>query len=333
MAFIYLRKKTYWIGYNLNGKLIRRSLKVRDKKVAEHLKNQKEIEIAQGIAHLPSSKNAIDFLNEYETYAKARKLPSTYKREISRLKKFIDFSNARSIKDITTASIQSFITTLSKDGYSSASMNDYRKHIRNLMNYAIAQNYIYENPIKNISKLKETKNPPRFLSQEEIKSLLEKSSGHFLYPMILTALYTGMRVRELINLEWKDIDFTKKIILVQNKANFQTKNKTFRAIPLNSRLIRVLRPLTQKTGYCFGYSGKRYFKPPEKEFKHILARAKIDNCGWHTFRKTFASHLVQKGVSLYKVSKWLGHSDPKLTFSTYAHLAPTTDNSINLITF
>jgi len=53
--------------------------------------------------------------------------------------------------------------------------------------------------------------------------------------------------------------------------------------------------------------------------------------GWHEFRHTFSSRLVQQGISLYKVSKWLGHSDFKTT-QIYAHFAPVYDNDIEKLT-
>jgi len=49
--------------------------------------------------------------------------------------------------------------------------------------------------------------------------------------------------------------------------------------------------------------------------------------GWHEFRHTFASRLAQQGISLYKICKWLGHSDIKVT-QIYAHFAPIYDNDI-----
>ena len=63
--------------------------------------------------------------------------------------------------------------------------------------------------------------------------------------------------------------------------------------------------------------------------KCFFKEAGIENCNLHSLRHTFASQLVMAGVSIYKVSRWLGHSDVKTTM-IYAHLAPQ-DADINRI--
>jgi len=149
--------------------------------------------------------------------------------------------------------------------------------------------------------------------------------------MIATAIYTGLRLSELLYLEWNDFDFGKEILTVKNKHehDYKTKSKKFRIIPLNRKLIAILQPYRKEKGWCFTTSkGERYIQRPRKVFDIILEKAGLDDIGWHGLRHTFASQLIQAGTSIYKVSRWLGHSSVNTTM-IYAHLAPGKDDDIN----
>ena len=59
-------------------------------------------------------------------------------------------------------------------------------------------------------------------------------------------------------------------------------------------------------------------------------RARVEkDTNWLTLRKRFGSQLAQAGVSIFKIQKWLGHSDPRMTMEHYAHLSPEYDEDIN----
>jgi len=68
-----------------------------------------------------------------------------------------------------------------------------------------------------------------------------------------------------------------------------------------------------------------------RRYRTFFPRAFSSGVGWHTLRKTFGSELARQGVSLLKIQKWLGHSDPRITMQHYAHLSPTFDEDINKI--
>lgn len=334
MSCIWPRKNTYWISYTINGKRIQRSLKVKDRKLAEFKQKQIDIELEQGRVQAPSNKSIEEFKQEYEAYAKTRKSIKYFKIERYCLKQFFTATQIRTLKDITTAVCNNFIQAQITAGKKSRTVNHYIKYISNFCNYAIDQGYIFENPTRRVKRLKEERNPVRFLSDEEIKILLEKAKGSHLYPMIATALYTGCRVSELISLEWPAFDWSNKTLTIRNKEGYQTKNRGFRVIPLSDRLIAILEPYKQVSGHCFPTSrGKAFAKRPINELRNITKAAGIKDCGWHTFRKTFCSHLIMKGVSITKVAKWAGHSDPRITYQTYSHLAPKADDEIEKLEF
>jgi len=131
---------------------------------------------------------------------------------------------------------------------------------------------------------------------------------------------------ELVNLEWSDIDFRRKKIMIRKKTNWQPKG-TERDLPITDQMQLVFkrynRGLTEKKGYVFP---RPYGADLGKRIKRALHRA-TKQAGFpevrkvHSLRHTFASHLIMKGVDLPTVQKLLGHADIKTTM-IYSHLAP-----------
>jgi len=331
MASIYKRGNIWWIKYYQNGKPYCKSLKTKDKKVATYYKNQKEIELAERRSPLPPENvSAQDCLDEYAKATKHQKTLRTLKDDKSRIQAFLKYSKVQKVDQIKLKTIEDYINYRLENtpiGHNTA--NHIIGSIKTWLNWAKRQGYIIDNPATKIKKFRLPKNPPVFLNDEQVESLLDTAKGSYLYPMIATAIYAGLRVKELMYLEWNDIDFEKNIIRIINKDSFSPKSKKFRIIPLNNKLKSILKPHRKNTGWCFTNEGKKWRYPPRKSFKTILEEANLKNVGWHDLRRTFASRLAMRGVSLLKIAKWLGHSDPRITFQTYAHLAPSSDKEIN----
>ena len=138
-------------------------------------------------------------------------------------------------------------------------------------------------------------------------------------------------------LAWQDIDFDRKVIVVRNSESFTTKNKKNRVVPMSEHLWRML--VTRRgAGHCdllFHRDGRKLEKDyVSKTFKRCVLNTELDGkLHFHSLRHTFASWLVQDGVSLYEVQKLLGHSSSKVA-EVYSHLQPepmhSTVNRIDL---
>ena len=145
------------------------------------------------------------------------------------------------------------------------------------------------------------------------------------------ALYAGLRRNELYFLRWKDIDLRHKQINVSPHGEFTPKNKKSATIPINSKLLEILKNAWPKNSdfedsqYIFG----KYHKPDwvdpthslSKHFSYLAKKAGVTDAGLHDCRHTFASYLVQIGIPLLVVKELLRHSDIQSTM-VYAHLAP-----------
>ncbi|HGJ64194.1 TPA: site-specific integrase, partial [bacterium] len=187
--------------------------------------------------------------------------------------------------------------------------------------------YINHNVVSNVVKLKVPKRNKKFLSQQEIQKLLDSASESYIYPIILTGLHTGMRKSELFNLKWTDIDFDQKMITVQCKDDWHTKNYGTRTLSMTPILYNALKAHQQqqlemgiKNGYVFTYRGERIRAGIKKSFNAVLRDAGLEGVTLHTLRHTFASQLVMAGVPLRDIQELMGHESYETTLQ-YAHLS------------
>ena len=155
----------------------------------------------------------------------------------------------------------------------------------------------------------------RWLTAKEEQRLLAVSAKH-LKPLIAFAVDTGGRRSELLELDWCNVD------LGNGRITFvKTKNGENRTIRLTSRARTILEGLEPKeTGPVFTYGGKA-MKEVSTSFQKARAKVGLEDVRFHDLRHTFASRLVQQGVSLYEVMHLTGHKSVSMV-QRYAHLAP-----------
>jgi integrase len=190
---------------------------------------------------------------------------------------------------------------------------------------AIGWNFLSDNPFRKVPKPKGKETYPLFFSRTEFEHLLSFITDKDFRELCITALFTGARLGELLSLEWSDIDFPQRIATIQNKEAFQTKSKRNRVVPLNDTLLPVLmqrqRDALSETGYVFHRRGMKLKENfVSKTFKRDVRLSGLNPAlHFHSLRHSFATWLVQDGVSIYAIKELLGHADVKTT-QVYSHL-------------
>ena len=172
--------------------------------------------------------------------------------------------------------------------------------------------------VRKVKLLPENNRRLRFLSSEECQQLIGVCN-HYLKPIVITALNTGMRKSEILGLQWeKNIDLRHGFILLDI-----TKNGERREIPINQTLRVTLTKLPRRldSPYVFPDETGSRFLDIKKGFAATCRRAGIKDFHFHDLRHTFASHLVMAGVDLTTVKELLGHKTLTMTLR-YAHLSP-----------
>ncbi|MBU1061239.1 MAG: tyrosine-type recombinase/integrase [Candidatus Omnitrophica bacterium] len=325
-----LRKKgnTYFIDYRIGGRRKRKSAG-KSKKIAELALKDLEVKLARGEFGFDKKDSAYNkLIEEFRLYCKTNLAPSSqkrYKAMLDNFNRFLEeeYPHIDKLSHFTPSVFEKYKAFRKQEEAHNKTINSENALLRMIFKLAIQWGHLDKNPTDGVSKFKiPKKNPPRFLTTEECEKLLN-NCGEWLYPIFYTFLNTGLRKSELENLEWSDIDFSRKKIKVSIKEDWSPKTNE-REIPISNGLYPLLKEHKNKSesNYVFpGEDGKKIFK--NRLLKRIKTLAKKielgDNVGVHTLRHTFASHLVMKGVDLATIKQLLGHSDIETTM-IYSHL-------------
>ncbi len=176
-----------------------------------------------------------------------------------------------------------------------------------------------------------------FLTFDEAKALLKAADGEW-FAMVCVALKCGLRIGELLGLQWSDLDLKKGMLRVKRTIYRgrvgSPKGGKWRDVDLGDDVIAALkrhRHLRGEWVFCT-MDGKRMTEGKcRKPFARIVARAKLRHLGWHVLRHTFASHLAMRGVPLRTIQTLMGHSSITIT-ERYAHLMPeSTRDAVKLL--
>jgi integrase len=230
-----------------------------------------------------------------------------------------EFGNLN-VKELARPKIEKMLKDrMERDGISASTRNRHLAMIKSMFQCTIKWGLMRENPASGIPKLRETGARNRFLDLEEVRMLLEGASESF-RPILITALHTGMRRGELLNLRWSDVDFGNRIIMVR-----ETKSGRQRAIPIDQTLYRTLSELPSRFKKGFVFPSPIWPDRPMSDlthsFRRLVRKVGLANLRLHDIRHTFASHLVMNGVDIRTVQELLGHTTLTMTMR-YSHLAP-----------
>jgi integrase len=198
--------------------------------------------------------------------------------------------------------------------------------LRAAFSTAVRWQLMPKNPFAGLKHVFVPQQSPVFCTKDDVQRLLATISETWLKEIIVFAILTGMRRGEIVNLRWKDINLQKRTILVETNPTFTTKQGKKRIIPLNDTAFYLLqgRYGKENSEYVFTLNGMKIFDQwITHAFKKAVRAAKLedDRIHFHSLRHTFASWLVQDGVSLYEVQLLLGHSSSRVT-EVYSHLQP-----------
>lgn len=263
-----------------------------------------------------------DFTEEFLIHSKAIHTDKTTRTYKTTFKIFLDSIGNIFLSSIEEKNIKQYIDYR----ITSASVFQARKDLINLsscFNWAISEGYISTNPCLKVTKVRVPQKMPLFFSEVEFKKLIDTIDNQDIKDLIIFAVNTGCRQMEILTIEWNQIDLNRKILLLDNQTHI-TKSKKIRSIPLNRHVIDVVNRrmiLSSNSQKLFTLQGKEITaKQIQTKSRYYIKQAGLNTkLNFHSLRHTFASWLVQRGISLYQVSKLLGHSDLKVT-QIYAHL-------------
>ena len=253
----------------------------------------------------------------------------SYSYDIGNLLSYIDKYNRKlSLKQCDKQFIQEFIYKVSKN-INSRSQARLLSSLKSFFNYLIFEGYNKISPMELIESPKIVFKLPNVLSVEEIKLLIknaELNKNHGIRnSAILETLYgSGLRVSELVNLKLSDIHYDEKLLFIHGKGNKQ------RLVPLGSiceskikNYIYNFRILKKNSNdiIFLNRNGKKLSRAMIFNIvKETQMRSNIKKTiSPHTFRHSFATHLLENGADLRSIQIMMGHENITTT-EIYTHL-------------
>lgn len=237
----YKQSPYYQIVYFVDGRRTKKSTGTRSLTKAERFLstfNPRENENNLKVSH-NSSITLSKFRDEYLSYCKLSKSISYIKGSVEpTFNFFIQSFGNKNLGKITIKEIEISLLKKFKDSPSAALL--YYRTFKAAINKAISWDYLSENHLKKIKLPKQVKSFPIFISKEELEKILDHTNHQFLKDIFVTANFSGMRLGELLSMNWSWVDFSGNIITVKNSSSFITKSKKERIIPIHKKVREIL---------------------------------------------------------------------------------------------
>lgn len=298
MAHLYKRGCKFWISYYLNGRLVQKSLKTKNERVALSKKKRIEYELALGDLHVASKTSLPAILQAFCKELMATRTFKSYKNDFSRLRVFFGpicdllepgtpgskfgtkkakagydkyagkHVKAELLEDISAEVINRFIAArIQQDNWSPKTANLMRQTLHKLFAYAIkhhgfrSRDRNYSNPLAGVDRKREPAPQIRFLRSDEIEVQLQVlSEVPVIHALVSTYIYAGLRREEALWLTHGDVDLVSRLIRVQAKT---VDGKCWQPKTKRNRVVPISDALYRILGtFESRYDCKWYFPSP-----------------------------------------------------------------------
>ncbi|MBR0235091.1 MAG: site-specific integrase [Clostridia bacterium] len=351
------------VGYE-NGKHIERTMTWKPEEGMTKWEIKKELEkraikfedecLAEKPRLIPTFKDVGD--EWFEEYAKLNLKITTLDKAYDHSARVYEEFGDTSIDKIGIKQIQLFVNSLAKPGANKKTgralapktIKNYLGFISDILSYAVKMEMIHDNPCHKVTVPKGEQKEKQIYSQEEmVKLLYGLNKAPLRYKTFFYLLsFGGLRKSEMLGLEWRDVDFDKRIICVNRASNHTTRHGTYtdttktkgsrRSIKVNKAVIDLLIQLKNEQKEKAETYGSKWI-PTDRIFttefggvmgnaapydwlKKFCKKIEIPFYGIHSFRHFVASALINGGLDVTTVSRTLGHSNPTTTLNIYSHL-------------
>jgi len=336
-----------YVGKDGNGNYRRHTETVRGRKGdAQRRLNELLANLDKGIYTPPGKLTVADLLNQWlqgyvKTNCSARTLES-YQSTADR--HLIPVMGHIPLKQLQPQVIQAYYGNACEK-LSSKSVLYHHRILKHALKYAVRQGYLGRNPCDLVSPPRPQKKAMRTLTPAEAATLLETASDNRFYPVIYTAVSTGLRQGELLALRWRDIDFDSKTVSI-SRALYKRRGVCQFTEPKTAHSRRRVSMPDKLVAYLSEYKAEReslslhlgrllrlddlIFADIEGQpldpgvlshnFARIAKRAGLAGVRFHDLRHTFASLMLLRGAKPKVISEALGHASVAFTLDTYSHI-------------
>ncbi len=317
----------WYADYRAGHRRVRKSIRTRSKKVAIDWATNQNARLIRGEMGVIDGRVSIDqTIIEFLDYQKHQtsNAPSTVRRYRGALRAFQEAlqrrPSIRFLGQIDVALLEEFRRFRLEKGRDHKTIDGDMAAVSSMLSYAVRHGYCQENVASKVKAFRVPKPRPYVYTPEQVQVMIEAAEGTL--KEILTLLAdTGLRIGEVEQLEWTDVDFDAGLVHVRIKEFWRPKDKADRAIPMTDRVRTMLRSKSRQ--------GNRVFYTPRgrpvrertllAELRRLQEGAGISRGGLHTFRHYFVSRCAAAGVAPFTCMAWVGHADMRMVMH-YFHL-------------
>jgi integrase len=255
----------------------------------------------------------VRFIKEYLPGIK----PASGYRYLVSIRRLAKHFEGVALEDITKGTLADFVSARKKEVVDATIRRDLAC-MGTMLSCAVDWDWLEANPMKLYSKrsLKEATPRTRFLTDAEYKTLLEHAGT--LKPIVILAVETGLRLGEILRLEWRDVDFDRGELHVREGKTGE------RTVPLSeigsAQISAQPRHVVSRLVFWHGEGLAYRVDAVSARFSKLTRAAKIKDLRFHDLRHTFATRAIKgRQLDLYRIQRILGHKGPQMT-QRYAHL-------------
>lgn len=259
---------------------------------------------------------------------KSKKTIEAYMSDLTHYIDYLNQKNINNVEEITILTVDNYLNFLTKE-YSSNSINRVLASVRSFHKFISLNHESIKDPTLYIHTHKHNEHLPIYASIQDLKVLFDSFSNSDIdiyHKTILLTLYScGLRVSELCSLKRNDVHLSEKILKVTGKGDKE------RIIPIVDACVQQMElylSLVRKNWQKKTLSNffiNQYGRVLTRQYVHNLIKKKCEECNLnpnlsaHSFRHSFASHLLDGNADLRIVQELLGHSDIQTT-QIYTHI-------------
>ncbi len=321
---IYKRKnsKFYYCEITINGKTVIRSTKTTKKPLALRFEGQlRELFYRQQILGEQPTIKLADAILEYSKV----KCGAVNKRNLDAQIKALNTQVCRvyclsaDIHGLNGGHLTRLVSLRRQDGVSEGTIRLMLTTMKGVINWSKVAGYLQPSNLI-IPKVRVNNQRTRILTDEEevnLLSLLEQSPNCDNYDLVALLLDTAARLNEIQQLQWANIDLDKCELIL-----WRTKTRTESILKLTQRSAEILKRRyneTIATGLVFPSTTGSLRKTTPKAIQKAYKELGLENFCTHSIRHSTASKLIKNGMSLFAVSKLLGHSNISMS-ERYSHI-------------
>tara|TARA_R110001592_G_scaffold361413_1_gene672017 strand:- start:27105 stop:28280 length:1176 start_codon:yes stop_codon:yes gene_type:complete len=330
---IHLRGRMWWCYYQLDGRQRRESLKTSNKKEARRAALLIDADLIRGVHEAQPEPASISevvamVLSYMEQENRAPKTLAAYRHVYRDFQEFARARNKSKVHQINLRLIDEYREARRAAGKAPKTIWKETAIIRRLVRFALSRKLILRDPLEGLQNPQPRPTEQPCWSPEELEQIIDAAGGTLKLIFILLA-DTGMRLGELQWLVWEDFIFDQKYIHIRPKEDWSPKTGESRRVPMTERVYEEFRrlPRTHRWVFTRGVSlrypdGGRQISPTRtlRALKRLLKRIGMSQDGKvHTFRHSFISKALAKGIPATTVRSWVGHVSDEM-LRRYTHV-------------